>query len=298
MNGRVQYLCNQCKTSQLIHFNEEMKKEYISSNLNGLSLFSHIHLCENGLAGVNNLYIDHNMNVRSYSFIEIPQYKRKIKMKIPGAPKIQKQMETIKLTHISYKNDINLFIQFEMSEFSIQIGPNNLSNSVPEKSMVSSGGFIRLHYFESGSKFTSQLEQWLMVFIDNLEILIPGKLGIIVEILQFIIKDRENYPSDLDKNIIKTILVSHDIFFDFIQGINVSHLAHAYGEENGILMLKIMDMIEKESMIKLHEMVLKFKKSIVTIMFALLILEMHGVIIINRPGIMSENFDMNALLSI
>lgn len=297
MAQRVQYLCNQCKKSQIIQFSDEMKEKYITRDPNGLSLYSHIHLCKNGVAGVNNLFIDHNMDVRSYSFIEIPQYKKKAKMMIPGAPKIKKIINTINLTHIVYKNDLNLLIQFDMSNFEVQIGPYNNINSSPLNILTSPAGIISLHYYDSEVKFTPQIEHWLTTFLENLEILIPGKLGLIIEILQFIIKDKENYPSDLDKNIIKTILVSHDIFFDFIHGIDISQLAHAYGEENGVLMLNIIEMIEKDAMVNLHDMVLNFKKNVVTIMFALLILEVHGVVTIYRPGIMSRDFDMDSLLS-
>ena len=297
MAGRVQYLCNKCKISQIIQFTDQMKEIYVTKDPNGLSLYSHIHLCEDGFVGINNLYIDHNLDVRSYSFVEIPQYKRKVKMMVPGAPKIKKDKELINVTHISFKNDLNLLIQFDISEFVIQIGSYNHSNNVPLQTLVSSSGIVCIHYYESAMKFTSQLEQWLQTLLDSLEVLVPNKLGLIVEILQFIIRDKDKFPSDLDKNIIKTILVSHDIFFEFNQGVDISHLSHAYGEENGVLMEALIEIIETNPLIKLHKLVLKFKKSVITIMFALLILEIHGVIKINRPGIMSDDFDMNALLS-
>lgn len=297
MAERVQYQCNQCKISQIIQFTNEMREQYITRDPNGLSLYSHIHLCENGMAGVNNLFIDHNLDVRSYSFIELPQYKRELKMSIPGAPKIDKEKSIIKVTQISYKNDLNIKIQFEAGKFDIDVGSFSPAKSNLQNILVSPFNLVYLHFYESEVRFTPQVEQWLNALIENLEILVPGKLGLIIEILQFIIRDKDKYPSDLDKNIIKTILVSHDIFFELNSEVDISHLSHAYGEENGVLMLNIIEMIEKDAMVNLHNMVLNFKKNVVTIMFALLILEVHGVVTIYRPGIMSRDFDMDSLLS-
>ncbi len=247
---------------------------------------------------MNNLQLDHNLHVRSYDYVDIPRYKRKVKMMIPGAPKMKKHKETIVVTQIFDKNDLNLLIQFDMSDFAIQIGQYNHSNNVPEHTLVSPTGIISIHYYESDIKFTPKLEKWLNTLTENLEILVPARLGIVIELIQFIIKDKDKYPSDIDKNIIKTILVSHDIFFEFNQGVDVSTLAHAYGDENGYLMLELISLIREKPMVKLHELVLAVKRSIVEIMFALLILEIHGVININRPGIMSDDFDMDSLLSI
>lgn len=296
MADRVQYLCNQCKISQIIEFTDEMIEQYITKDPNGLSLYSHVHLCENGLAGVNNLFIDHNLDVRSYSFVELPQYKRELKMVIPGTPKIKNEKKTVRVTQISYKNDLNLRIEFETAKFDIKVGSFSPLKSNLQSILVSPFNLVKLYYYESNLKFTPQLEQWLKALIENLEILVPGKLGLIIEIFQLIVQDKDKYPSDLDKNIIKTILVSHDIFFELNRELDISQLFYAYGEENGILMLGIVKMIENNPMVNLHEMVLNFKKNVVTIMFVLLILEVHGVVTIYRPGIMSSDVDMASLL--
>lgn len=293
MVGRVQYLCNQCKISQNIQFTDDMKDLYITRDPNGLSLYSHVHLCEMGMAGVNNLFIDHNLDVRSYSFIEFPGFKKLSKMLIPGTPEVKKEKKIVHLTHITHKNDLNILIQFDMASFVVQIGPYNHSNNVPQHTLVSNSGIVNIHYYESDVKFTSQIEQWLDTLLDNLEILVPGKLGIVIELLQFIIRDNDKYPTDLDKNIIKTILVSHDIFFELNREVDINHLSHAYGEENGMLMRGLIEMIEKDPLVQLHQMVLTFKKNIVATMFALLILEVHEAIIIHRPDIMSDNIDLN-----
>lgn len=298
MADRVQYLCNECKISQIIQFNDEMKEQYITRDPNGLSLYSHIHLCNNGMAGVNNLFIDHNLDVRSYNFIELPLYKPQRAMSVPGAPKIKKDKELVKLTHITYKNDLNILIQFDSRKLTIEVGQVSVSSEKPLQVIISPFNMVILQFYESDIKLTHQLELWLATLIENLEILVPAKLGLIVEILQFIIRDKDSYPSDLDKNIIKTILVSHDIFFELNKEVDISQLFYAYGEENGILMLGLVKMIESNPMVNLHEMVLEFKKNAVTIMFALLILEVHGVVTIYRPGIMSDDVDMDSLVSL
>lgn len=294
----VQYLCNQCKVSQTIKFTEEMREMYVTRDPNGLSLYSHIHLCENGMAGVNNLNLDHNIHVRGYNFIEIPRYKKKKKtMMVPGAPKAKKEKQDVRVTQIFEKDDLNILIQFDMSEITIQIGQYNHTNNVPAETITSNTGTVSIHYYKSKVKFTKQLEKWLRIVIDSWEMLIPSKLGLVVEVLQFIITDKDKYPSEMDENIIKSILVSHDIFFEFRQSSDFSTLSHAYGEENGTLMKNCMDWIQENPMTNLHEMVLKFKKPVVEVMFALLILEVHGIIVINRPGIMSSDVDLDSLLS-
>lgn len=298
MVSRVQYLCNQCKISQIIQFTDDMKDMYITRDPNGLSLYSHIHLCENGMAGVNNLFIDHNLDVRSYSFMELPLYKPQPVMSVPGAPKIMKDKDSVKITHILHKNDFNLMIEFDTRKLDIEIGQINKSADKPMQIFISPFGTVHIYYFASDINLTPQLELWFNCLVENLEILVPAKLGLIVEILQFIIRDKEAYPSDLDKNIVQTILVSHDIFFELNGEADISQLFYAYGEENGILMLGLVKMIENNAMVNLHEMVLEFKKNAVTIMFALLILEVHGVVTIYRPGIMSDDVDMDSLVSL
>ena len=89
----------------------------------------------------------------------------------------------------------------------------------------------------------------------------------------------KTYP--IENAVIKDLPLPHGLFKEKLQNLNPD--ACFKRKEN--------------PMTKLHELVLKIKKSIILIMYALLILEIHGVIIINRPAIMSDDFDMAALLS-
>ncbi|MCY3411849.1 MAG: hypothetical protein INQ03_09475 [Candidatus Heimdallarchaeota archaeon] len=292
----VQYLCNQCNKSQNIRFTDEMRSSFITGDPNGLSLFSHIHLCENGIAGVNNLNIDHNLHVRGYNFVELPRYEVKKKSMVPGAPKIQKSSNSVIITHIFDKNDLNLVFNFSKFGYNVQIGNFNPETREPIEKLKSEKGSVLLQVFESEVKYTSQVQKWLRIFLENLDFIVPSRLGLFIEILQFILEEKNQYPSEMDRKIIKSILVSYDIFMEFKGDMHYSTLTHVYGEENGTLMVGCVDALKEDPLTSLHELVQKFKKNIVKILFALLILEIHGVIEIHSPDIMDVDFDLDSLL--
>ena len=107
----VTYLCNECKTTQNVIFTPIMNQEFILDDpefqASGLALYSHMHVCKFGILGVNSLFIDHNLHVRSYNYVNLPKYKIKTKVSIPmpGAPKSDEgATSTLRVTHVRDKN--------------------------------------------------------------------------------------------------------------------------------------------------------------------------------------------------
>lgn len=267
-----------------------MKEEYLGDpDSNGLTLYSHIHICKFGFLGVNNLQIDHNLHVRSYNFIELPEYKKPSVAVVPGAPKVISDKRQVRVTHLLEKNALNIIIRNEISDYQINVGTIDFSKMAARKTIRSMNGKVIGKFYYSNSVYTSQMEKWGELFLNLIEYLLPSKLGVILEVLQFIMEEKNEFPSQLDKNIIQTILSSHDIFFEIIAEEDKDQLMESYGESEGSTMIKILEAIKQDMMIQLHQLVLDLKEDIIFIIYCALILERHGYIIIHRPGIIENN---------
>ncbi|MCY3410821.1 MAG: hypothetical protein INQ03_04200 [Candidatus Heimdallarchaeota archaeon] len=291
---RVVYLCNECNITQNIVFTPEMKEEYIPKDLNGLALYSHIHTCALGMLGVNNLYIDHNLDVRSYQYIKLPKYvpKKKVAIPMPGAPKVggEAGLKELKITQVARKNDLNLVINFELIGTELTIGTFDRKNSPPVKKLSSDMEMVSLIYYRSNTGYTSQIEKWLIEFVNSIEMIPPSKLGIIVEVLRYILEEKDNEPGEFEKMILKTILASHEIYFQNNNtNLDVSFLKELYGENEGNAMASILDLIDQFPLMPLHNYALNLDEEIVFVIYCFLIMEKHGLITIHRPGIIMFN---------
>lgn len=290
--NRVNYLCNECKVAQNIVFSPKMKEEYIPEDLNGLALYSDIHICTLGILGVNNLYIDHNLDVRSYSYVKLPDYKVKksVGIPIPGKSSEEAQNSTeIKITQIFEKNDINISIYNSYSDTLLNLGNIDFKKQAPVKTLTSNMGKVNLKFYYSNTRYTSQLEKWLELFINIYESLPPSRFGVIIEVIRFLLDEKDSFPSEFDEMIMKTILASHEIFFEILEGDHdVEFLNDAYGEEEGKVMKLILTLIEENPMLPLHNYSLSLKEEIVFVIYCFLLLEKHGLITIYRPGIITS----------
>lgn len=290
--NRVQYLCNECNVAQNIVFSPKMKKEYIPKDLSGLALYSDIHICTMGILGVNNLYIDHNLHVRSYSYVKLPDYKAKKSNGIPMPGKSSEDshdLTEIIITQIFEKNDINITIYNAYSETLLNLGNVDYNKQAPVKTLTSAMGIVNLKFYYSKTRYTSQLEKWLELFVNIYESLPPSRFGVIVEVLRFLLDEKDNFPSEFDEMIMKTILASHEIYFELVEGAHDGDfLDNVYGEGEGKVMKLILELIEENPMLPLHDYSLTLKEEIVFVIYCFLLLEKHGLIIIYRPGIITS----------
>lgn len=279
---RVVYLCNECKLQQRIIWSElDREKWYPPPPYNGLALFSHIHPCKGGILGVNNLYIDHNLDVRSYQFVKLPEFQRKKKLMIPGAPK-PKNPE-VNLTHIKEKGDLNMIIINEMAGANITIG--KIPEEDPIKIVSSEMEMVQIKYYSSNTTFSKFMNKWINLFVNAVEMLLPSTLGLYVDALIYILEEKNTLPGDFDTQILKMILASLDVYITSQPIDDISHLSSIYGDE-GALMVEIFDILHDNIAVRLHELVLNLKNvSIKKIIYSVLMLENHGAIIVDRPGI-------------
>ncbi len=208
-------------------------------------------------------------------------------MAVPGTPRIKKT-KMIKMTHILEKNDLNIIIENKISDYAIQVGTISFDKTSPIKTIKSDSELIIVQYYYSNTMYSSQIELWFELLIENLESLLPSKLGVMIEVLKFILEERRDFPSPLDKSIIQMIFASHDIFFEVISDISPDFLVEAYGDAEGSTMIKILDIIKNDLMVQLHSLVITLKEDIVFIIYCMLLLEVHGLINIHRPGIIKE----------
>lgn len=288
MEKQVVYLCNSCKKTQMILFTPQMREEFLPKDLNGLALYSHSHICTYGMIGVNNIYVDHNLDVRSYQFQKLPKYiiPKKTLVPLPGSKKTVDNLREIHLTHINNMNDLNIILTNEMIGTEIVIGKFDKEKNSPLKIMRSDMEMVELKYYRSNTPYTSQIEKWLSALLNFLEMIPPSKLGIIVEIFQYILEEKNKFPTKFEKMILKTILASHEIFFvNNNTNMDTSFLQGLYGENEGATMQKILQLIDEYPLMPLHEYSLKTKEDIVFVIYCFLLLEKHGLIEINRPGI-------------
>ncbi len=287
---QVVYLCDVCKTTQMILFTPKMKEEFLPKDLNGLALYSHSHMCANGMIGVNNLYIDHNLDVRSYNFLKLPKYvpKKKMVIPMPGKPVDNDNLKFIHITHINSKNDLNIILFNEMTGTEIQIGTFDKKNTSPQKIVKSEMEMVILKYYYSNTMYTSQIEKWLVSLTCFLEMIPPSKLGIIVEVFRYILEEKNKMPTKFEQMIMKTILASHEIFFtNNNTNMDTAFLTGLYGEAEGKTMQAIMELIDENPLMALHQYSQKLNEEIVYTIYCFLILEKHGLITINRPGIIT-----------
>ncbi len=279
----VHYLCNECKKQQNITFTDKDKSDfYPPPPFNGLTLFSHLHTCKGGVTGVNNLYIDHNLDVRSYNFVKLPEFQRKRKMMIPGAPK-PKNPE-VNITHIRAKNDLNIIMINEVAGANITIG--TIPETDPVKILSSDMEMVQIKYFESNTKLDNLMEKWMQMLVNSIEVLLPSNIGLILESLIYILEEKRMFPSDFDAKLIRTILASHDVYISNVSEDSVDHLKNIY--EDGEYMVGIIALLKENSTMRLHDFTNQMRGvSIKKIIYAILMLENHGAIHVDRPGILS-----------
>ena len=283
----VTYVCDACKQVRRLAFTPEIYSQYVSDDLTGLALFSDIHSCVEGLRGVNNLHIDHDMNVRSFVLLELPEYrKQEVGMiPIPSSAPVD-ALQDIELTQIVKKNDLNIKITEKALDVNIIIGE---ISDLPITTLVSDIGIVQLQYFPSSTIYTPEIEIWLTHFINIIEVLPATKMAFLIEVLCYILNNGDDKPTSFDLKLIKTILASHEVYFMLV-GIDkltdfVSNNPYELSAKDLVIMQNIINTIEKKPMLPLKDFINLFDIDFVHIIYLFLIMEQHKIILIDRPGI-------------
>lgn len=283
----VTYFCDACKQVRRLAFTPEIYSQYVSDDLTGLALYSDIHTCVNGLKGVNNLHIDHDLNVRSFVQLKLPEYRKQEVGMIPipsAAP--ADALHDIELTQIKERNDLNIKITEKALDVNIIIGkPSHVAIS----KLVSDNGHVQLSYYPSDTIFTPEIEVWLTHFINIIEVLPATKMTFLIEVIDYILNNKSNKPTSFDLRLIKTILASHEVYFmlEEVDKLKEFVLNNPYELSSTDLeiMQNIIDTIEEQPMLPLKDYIKFYDIEFVHTIYLFLMLEQHKIILIDRPGI-------------
>lgn len=295
----TRYKCQHCQQTRTIDLDPEVHREMVNESPNGLVMFSDSHRCENGIIGINNLQIDSHFVVRGFSFLELPQ--RKIPA-LPGLgipiPKAHSsdEMKTFYITHIPPDESLKIVIIDKMLNVKINIGRVSEIDEFQILTIHSDLGLLEIVFYPSNVIFTPMLEKWLTTLVNILEVLPATKIGLIVDTLKYILDSSSIEPIEFDIIFLKTILASHEIYFERVEGDELSWADHLainarpkYREKDVGVMMKIMAHLEENPYIPLQQYVSReIHQDLRYLIYIFLLLEVEGLIRIERPGIVEE----------
>lgn len=282
------YHCIACDTTKRVTVPKEVHERRVALSTNGLAGYSDIHYCWDGILGVNNLQIDKNMAVRSFSTIEFPSV-RKIReprtgIPIPSTPKPVKNI--YKIDHIldKYHKSMKLVVRDKGLNAELYVG-YFLDGEVPDITIKSELGSVVLEFYNNEIKATFALKKWLQVMVDTIEKIPPTKLGLMIEALRFVQESREKRPTPFEIDQLYALLTTHKIKIKPIKIFSVSNLRGKYGDEFADKvweMFKYLDKNKKREVI-LQEFMSVLDKDLRFITFSAFILELEGLIELIRP---------------
>lgn len=290
-----QYYCEMCKKPRRFKINHEIHSENISKSKNGLVLYSDIHLCKDGLLGVNNLRIDANYAIRSFENQELPPVRKPSKFAIPGIPSSTPTATLytkLSIAELQSSGSFRIIIEDEWLTTKINIGKVD-ETEIPVNSLMSDLGGINLNYYLSDINYMMNLEKWFAIFINSLELLPPTRFGLVIETLRYLLKNHEREPSSFDTKYLRTMLASHEIYFKAVDDpgrfdhITVE-LSTKYKEREISTMMELLAHLEMHPSLPLQYYTKTHKHELEYLIYLFLIMEVEGLIIVDRPGIVDS----------
>ena len=272
----------------------------VDNSPNGLVMHSDSHRCENGIIGINNLQIDKHFSVRGFTFLELPQRKlpQAAGLGIP-VPKSHAtgDLKTYIITHIPPNEVLRVIIIDHMLNVKINIGKVVENKDIPILTVNSDMGLLKIEFYPSEVIFTPMLEKWFTILVNIMEILPATKIGLIVDTLKYVLDSSFNEPLKFDVIFLKTILASHEIYFEMVEGSDLSWADHLainatpkYREKDVAVMMKIMAHLEENPYIPLQQYVSKeLHQDLRYLIYIFLLLEVEELIRIERPGIIEDS---------
>ena len=286
------YHCSYCSKQRLLKIDPVKHETLINNSPNGLRLFTDIHKCRQSQIEANNLSIDADFNVRSQELLKIPEYKvmNAYSIPVPSTKKNVDDLITIRITHLEHF-DLHVRINHGPLQTTILIG-DIYPEQKPLFSQTSTFEGITLEFFESKMVGGSYLKDWFQFFIDTVEILPPSHLGNLLEVLDYIC-ERHMYPvQEFDKEFVRTILASHEVFVMLKQNENLQFLKDKLSpvlkhDDFELIDTYIKILTEMETSSVLHLLNVNAKNYIHQL-YILLIMEKAGMLSIERPGIVNS----------
>lgn len=286
----LNYFCDRCQTRRHLKINKEKHMNLGEDSKNGLVIYSDIHRCNDGLNEVTNLQVDKNFDIRSYEFLKLPEYRKKSKamIPIPGMEKSDKDINLLQIMEIDLNTNVNLVLNDHFLQSKIRIGRFDPMTE-PIDTLESELGGITFFVYESDIPYGNTLKKWYQYLIDTLEILPPTKLGMLIETLRYFLDQYDTNPSDFDKSFVKTILASHEIFFEIKDITKITDLHQKYSDtlttEDFDVIDNYLSMLQDNPGMPIQFFTDKSEKDLIYQIYIFLILEKEGIVQIERPGI-------------
>ncbi|MHA2172962.1 MAG: hypothetical protein ACXAB7_24140 [Candidatus Kariarchaeaceae archaeon] len=282
---------------QKIRLDTEVHREKVSDSPNGLATYSDIHRCEEGILGISNLHIDHDFAIRSFSILELPALRKPFSDRVPGLPVPQadpkKQVNSYVITQMLDEKGFRLVIIDEGINAILNIGQVDVVTEGKVTTIISDLGMVFLDYYPSEMTFNKNLEKWLTILVNLLEILPPTRLGLFIETLRFIHGLYRTPPSNFHILQLKTILTCHETYFTInkvrARYKKIRDISSKYGEENAELIKSLLYYLEENPISPLQHFAKNFDRDLVYLIYLFLILEQEGLVDIERPGIVEED---------
>lgn len=293
---RSRYQCLLCTKMRDIEISLSEHEKLVSNSANGLVLYSDIHRCDEGILAINNAHIDKEYNVRSFSSLELPD-KRKIEKKTALNLPIPKTSlsESIKRYHITQmlpEKGLRILIEDSRLNAIINIGRIQPRKEKPIAVAESDQGSIILDYYPSKLDYNTNMEKWLNVLVNQLELLPVTRLGLFIETLRFIHGFYRKRPDSFQIVQLQTILSSHETYFTIMtklsEGENLEGIAAKYGDDLEEVALEIIGVLDKKPKLSLKEVASELDRDLVYLIFTFLIMEQEGLLDVHRPAIIDE----------
>ncbi|MHA2091138.1 MAG: hypothetical protein ACW98K_09790 [Candidatus Kariarchaeaceae archaeon] len=291
------YYCEQCKHQRIIRVLVDNHVKRVENSSNGLARYSDVHSCKDGLPGVNNLHVDGNYAARTVEHQELPPARKESKFSIPGVPTVSTKVYTkLEVGTTRAADNFRLIIFDEWLRTIINIGDVDENNELPISTINSDLGGIILKYYPCDVEFTSNVEKWLSIFVNSLELLPPTRFGLVISTLNYVIELIEDVAGDFDVKLLRTILASHEIYFQAVDDPNrfdrlAVELSSKYSEKEASLMMELLAHLELHPTLPLQYYSKTFKKDLDYLIYLFLILENEGLINVDRPGIIDTSYE-------
>lgn len=293
---KAQYQCLLCTKMRVIKIDVSDHNKLVSNSANGLVLYSDLHRCDEGIMAINNAHIDKEYNVRSFSSLELPDKRKPVKKSSLNLPIPQANLsQSIKNYHITeMSSEKSLRIMIEDSRLNVMI---NIGRILPRKEKPiavaeSDQGSIILDYYPSELEYNTNMEKWLNVLVNQMELLPVTRLGLFIETLRFIHGFYRSPPDSFQIRQLQTVLSSHETYFKVLieqteEG-TLGTVGAKYGTELETLAIQILTSLKDNPKFNLKEVALHLDHDLIYLIYTLLIMEQEGFLEINRPVIIDK----------
>ncbi len=291
---KTSYFCEQCNTYNKLSLDEVAISKYAEDSPNGLFNLTVRHKCNHGLTKSHNLQIDAGAAIRTLTKLEFPPMKTGADIGLVGLPKPgtqgvnQKGYKVLKMGIVPFLAGFEFELRMDTLRAILQT--NNNPTNHPLSLIVSKMGMIEFELKSSIRPFTPMMEQWFQLLVDTIEILPPLTLGLLLDVLEYIMEYISDPPREFDRMMIQTMLVAHEIHFQIKFSEDLSSkltmiekkLTGITNDDIRMFFTSLTDSPDGS----LQEIYAMFPyTNLQTLIYLFLIFEKEDIILIDKPGI-------------